>query len=239
MNIDSIFENKILQTGTSFNIRDILSSQSCDAISFVNAYSYQQIVRHSDIILNIDKWYSDGIFLTTLLNYKYGVNLKRISFDFSSIANDVFTYAQKENLHIALIGSTEDNITSCIKNLKKRYHEINITYYRNGFFNENELDTIIDCLNELHVDIVIAGLGTPLQEKTVIALKEKTTSVRALFTCGGFIEQTGIKEDYYFSIVKKYNLMWLQRMLLHKHVRKRMLIDYPRFLLNFVKRLKQ
>jgi N-acetylglucosaminyldiphosphoundecaprenol N-acetyl-beta-D-mannosaminyltransferase len=88
-------------------------------------------------------------------------------------------------------------------------------------------------INEERVDIVVLGLGTPLQERTALDLARRTTG-RFFVTCGGFISQTAARGDYYHSWVKALGLRALQRIILEPHVRKRVIKDYPIFVARYL-----
>ncbi len=76
-------------------------------------------------------------------------------------------------------------------------------------------------------------MGTPLQEEFLIRIK-KAINIKILITCGGFLTQTSMFGDYYHPIIKKLGLRWLQRAILHKHVRDRLIKVYPEFLLSYL-----
>ena len=77
-------------------------------------------------------------------------------------------------------------------------------------------------------------MGTPIQDQFIIEAKDSCPNVKLMFTCGGFLTQTSIKSDYYHPLIKKFSLRWLQRMVMHKHVRQRVIKDYPKFLISYL-----
>ena len=77
-------------------------------------------------------------------------------------------------------------------------------------------------------------MGTPYQERFSVSLKKLLTSPATIITCGGFLTQTSIKADYYHPLIKKLGLRWLQRMVMHKHVRDRVLKKYPKFIFYYL-----
>ena len=52
-------------------------------------------------------------------------------------------------------------------------------------------------------------------------------------TCGGYLYQSFYSKKYYSDKVDRMNLRWLIRALRHSHVRKKLIIDYPKFLLRW------
>lgn len=202
-------------------------------ISFVNPFSYP-IVSRSPLILDlVDYWFVDGSALCYLSNLRRSENVSRVSFDFSSVANVFFEYASDNQMNVGLIGSTEQEIVKAVENIQKLYPRLSIVYSHHGYIKENyqKVCTEIDNVN---VDLLLVGMGTPMQEEFSIFCKENSHSLKAVVTCGGFLTQTSIKSDYYHPLVKRLGLRWAQRALLHQHVRNRLIRDYPVFIIRYL-----
>jgi N-acetylglucosaminyldiphosphoundecaprenol N-acetyl-beta-D-mannosaminyltransferase len=75
-------------------------------------------------------------------------------------------------------------------------------------------------------------MGTPAQEEFAVFLKTEGI-VANIFTCGGFISQTAIR-TYYYHKFGKGKLRWLQRAIEFKHIRKRLLFDYPINIIRYI-----
>ncbi|EOV8409733.1 WecB/TagA/CpsF family glycosyltransferase [Escherichia coli] len=229
--------NSSLDTKVS-NYTDIkhilLNNKKHIMITFVNPYSYTIIDSQTNIIENFDYIFADGALLVYLNNLFEKEKIIRTSFDFSSIANDVFEHAINENKNCFFIGGNTQEIELFIKNIKICYPNLKIVGFHNGFLDSSTKQDLFCTLIESKVDYIIIGMGTPLQENLAIELKEKNIDFECIFTCGGFISQTASKVDYYLPIIKKLGLRWLQRFILHPHVRKRILMDYPRFVLKYI-----
>lgn len=196
-------------------------------ITFVNTFSYYQLLDSKCSVDKIDYIFVDGYLQVILHNLFHKNKINRVSFDFSSIADDFFNYIIKNNLKIALIGAREDEVSFAVSNLKSKYKDLQIPYFRNGYFsNKTERDDLCNELEAQNIDVVILGMGTPVQEEFAIYLKENDVCSH-IFTCGGFITQTAKNIDYYKNIVKKGNLRWLQRAIEYPHIRKRLIINYP------------
>lgn len=222
------------------NKKDLLVTLNKDLttiklLTFLNPYSYKVFLENSELIDEFDSFYADGALLVKLHNVFNQNKIDRVSFDFSSIAKDVLEYANNNQLNIALIGAKQDELDAAVKNLKNMYPNINYCYTRNGYFNDDE--EYVKCFDELEnikVDILIIGMGSPHQEKFAVRVKKENLDIPLFFTCGGFLTQTSIKADYYHPLVKKFGLRWLQRAIMHKHVRNRLIKDYPRFVVEYI-----
>ncbi|CAM2781560.1 teichoic acid biosynthesis protein A [Pseudoalteromonas atlantica] len=206
-------------------------SKNSTVISFLNPFSYYEVVKEESLINDVDIYFSDGALLCILHNL-FLPKITRASFDYSSIAEPFLQYVATKNKRIAIIGATTDENTLAVINLKKQFPNLNVVYQRDGYINDP--DKTINELNLLKPDVVLVGMGTPYQEHFSIKVKHQLIKSAVIITCGGFLTQTSIKPDYYHPLVKKLGLRWLQRMVLHKHVRDRVLKKYPKFTISYL-----
>lgn len=212
------------------------TTSNFQAISFVNSFSYIKLLENYDLIENIDSFFIDGSLLTIFHNW-FNINkVERLSFDFSSIAHDVFEWCQAEHKKVAFVGANSIEIKKAICNIKKLYPDLEIAYYHDGYINDDVFNKVQKDILEAGTEVLICGMGTPLQEEFLLKFKNIKTSLKLGFTCGGFLTQTSIKPDYYHPFIKKTGLRWLQRMIMHSHVRKRVFVDYPKFLFFYLKK---
>jgi N-acetylglucosaminyldiphosphoundecaprenol N-acetyl-beta-D-mannosaminyltransferase len=205
-----------------------MKMSKANVITFVNTFSYYQLLDSGFPLDRLDTIFVDGQLQVKLHNFFHKEKINRASFDFSSMADDCFEYARKNNMKIALVGARPDEIKEAVENLRGKYNGLRIVYSRDGYFSSEEEKRIL-CgeLKEKNPDMIILGMGTPEQEKCALYLSEQGL-LCPIFTCGGFLTQTAKKPDYYLPLVKRLNLRWLQRALEFKHVRKRLFVDYPR-----------
>ena len=106
--------------------------------------------------------------------------------------------------------------------------------FRDGFFkDQEELKLHIREMINLNPEVMIVGMGSPLQENYLIKLKEAGWSGRG-FSCGGFLHQSFQNTDYYPNWVNKLNVRWLYRIYNEPKLIKRYTIDYSWFFVVFV-----
>lgn len=223
----------------SKNIEGLFNENTsrCRLVTFVNPYSYY-ILRDEfyHLVNQMDFLLADGILLVKLHNlFNRNEKIERYSFDFTSLAPVVFDYSVTNNLNVALVGGSAGEIKKASDVLKRKYPLLNIVYTRNGFFEDKAQR--IQAINDLNVhlpDILICGMGTPLQEQFIIQASNQSLSLKYCFTCGGFLSQIASRDDYFNPLLNKLNLRWFQRAYRHSYVRKRLIIDYPRFLIKFI-----
>ena len=201
---------------------------------FLNPYSYLKMRKERETLSNVDNICIDGVMLCSFLKYILLRKVSRHSFDYTSIADDVFRRAKLEGQTVAIVGSTEFYSQEFCNKILKRYSGIKTVYCRNGFFTTStERDVCIKQCRK--ADIVICGMGTPLQEIFINDLKKSGFTGNA-YTCGGFIHQTASKEqEYYQTIINKLNLRAIYRMYDEPKLIRRYLIEYPKFVFLFIK----
>lgn len=200
------------------------------SISFLNPFSYLKLSATSEVAGVIDEFYADGAMLCYCHRLKYG-KIKRASFDYSSMAGPFLAQVAYSGARVAIIGATADEIAIAIVRIQQRFPTLNIVLTSHGYIASyaelaEEFDT---CKPE----VIVVGMGTPFQERFLQQLNNGYEYNYLAITCGGFLTQTSIREDYYWPITKKLGMRWLQRMLSHKHVRDRVIKDYPVFLYKY------
>lgn len=80
------------------------------------------------------------------------------------LADGLLAMAEKEGFSIYLFGAEEESLLSCVKNLKVKYPELKIAGYRNGYFDKNEEQLVVDSINQSDPDILFIALPSPLKE---------------------------------------------------------------------------
>ena len=82
-------------------------------------------------------------------------------------------------------------------------------------------------------NIVIAGMGSPLQEHFLISLRKKGWGGLG-FTCGAFIKQTAKNINYYPKVFDKFHFRWLYRLFDEPKLFGRYFFEYPKVLLELI-----
>lgn len=180
-------------------------------------------------------YFCDGFILAKLIGLLTGKEIQRVSFDYTSIASQVFNYAVDENKKIALIASNEKEVSSFVKKIKLQYPLISVVYFRDGYFQSDaEKSIAIKEIIKLQTDILIVGMGAGNQE--LFLQKAKAEGFQGVsFSCGGFVRQEAYsKTEYYPAWIDKLNLRSFYRMYREPHTIKRYLLDYPSALLSLL-----
>lgn len=205
--------------------------EKANLITFLNPYSYLLARREQKLFEQFHIKF-DGLLLVKILNLLGLRDTKRESFDMTSLAPLVFNQAIKENKSIYFIGAKPKVIDKTIENIKNEFKDLNIIGYRDGYMNKNEKNEVLNELKQLNPDLIICGMGTPLQEQFLVDLQGIGWKGVG-YTCGGFLHQTSQDIKYYPDWINKYHLRSLYRVYDEPQLFKRYFLEYPKFLIYF------
>lgn len=128
----------------------------------VNARKINQATDETRKIINENIGYADGLGAVTVLHKKGYVDCPKIA-GCDLWLKIVEKYADSKTFY--LIGASEEVITDTVARLKKKYPQINIIGYRNGYFkSDNERIALIEDVVDRKPDIVFVAMGSPIQE---------------------------------------------------------------------------
>jgi exopolysaccharide biosynthesis WecB/TagA/CpsF family protein len=199
--------------------------------TFINPVSYLIAREKKNLYQQFDYLLADGWLFVAALRM-VGIPAKRYSFDMTSIASSVFNEAILKNRTIYFIGAKPTEIEPFIKMIRQYYPQLKIVGYRDGYFGGDvERNETLERIKTLSPDIVVAGLGVPLQENFLVDLHQIGWNGLG-YTCGGFIHQTINRLNYYPAWINRFHLRMPYRFIKEPHFRKR-LPDYFRFLFAF------
>ena len=216
----SLLLNKILST-EKYSVNQIFESKG-KVYTFLNPVSYLTALDNKELFGQMDGIFADGGLLVKAIKMLYAKVVTRRSFDMTSMAPELFAYAVEHDKTIYIVASKQEQVEKAVEIFQERYPEVKFAGYRNGYFSsEEEMDKEAKHITELKPDFLIVGMGSLMQEKFL--LKVKNDGYQGVgFTCGGFIHQTSKNEiDYYPAWVDKTNLRFVYRMWKEPHTRKR------------------
>lgn len=216
----SILVSKIISTD-SFSVNQIFENKG-KAYTYLNPVSYLTALDNKELFSQLDGIFADGGLLVKAIKMVYGNQVTRRSFDMTSMAPELFSYAEEHGKTIYIVASKQEQVEKAVEIFRERYPKVKFAGYRNGYFaSESEMDVEAKYIAKLNPDFLIVGMGVLMQEKFL--LKVKNAGYQGIgFTCGGFIHQTSKNEiDYYPAWVDKTNLRFIYRMWKEPHTRKR------------------
>ncbi|WP_278560602.1 WecB/TagA/CpsF family glycosyltransferase [Phocaeicola plebeius] len=192
--------------------------------TFLNPVSYLTALDNKKLFEQFDGIFADGSILVAAIKLLYGKSITRRSFDMTSLAPQLLSYAEQNKKTIYIVASKQEQVEKAVGIFKERYPNLQISGYRNGYFtSDSEMDKEAKYITEINPDFLIVGMGALMQEQFL--LKVKLAGFKGIgFTCGGFIHQTSKDEIEYYPVwADKLNLRFIYRMYKEKHTRKRYL----------------
>jgi N-acetylglucosaminyldiphosphoundecaprenol N-acetyl-beta-D-mannosaminyltransferase len=212
---------KILDTESK--AQEMLKKQG-KVYTFLNPVSYLDALKYKDLFLQFDGIYADGSLLVVPIKLLYSNVVSRRSFDMTSVAPLLLSYAQEGHKSLYIVASKQEQVERATEVFCERYPGLMIAGYRNGYFNsEEEQEKEAKHIVEVNPDFLIVGMGAIMQEQFLLRVK-KTGYKGIGFTCGGFIHQTSQDQiDYYPAWIDKMNLRFMYRIYKEPHTRKRYL----------------
>lgn len=74
-------------------------------------------------------------------------------------------YAQQKNRSVFFLGAKEEVITKATEEIKKKFPDLKIAGFHNGYFHETGTEqNVISQIKSSNAEILFAGLNTPFQE---------------------------------------------------------------------------
>ncbi len=216
------------------NMEHILTSRG-KIYTFLNPVSYLSALDHNDLFSSFDGIFADGSLLVKAIKRLYNVDVVRRSFDMTSIAPELFNFAQANSKSIYIVASKQDELERAMAIFKERYPNLIVAGCRNGYFSSSdETKQEVEKIVSTNPDYLIVGMGAVAQERFLLQVKQGGFQGVG-FTCGGFVHQTSQNIiDYYPAWTDRLNVRFLYRMYKEQHTRKRYMQAAFLFPLRFI-----
>lgn len=184
----------------------------------------------ANMLNNADFIIPDGIGIRIALKIN-GIEQEQIPG--VEFAKELIEICAKKKYPIALIGAKEDILLKTKDKLLEEYPELNILYSRNGYFNEEQEESIISELAEKQPKLVLLGLGAPKQDFFTNKSKEKLPNTTFIGVGGSFDVWSGeVQRAPMFF--RKIGCEWLYRVLKQPSRFKRIFPTLPLFLVKVI-----
>lgn len=168
----------------------------------------------------------DGVGMCLAMKWLHRIAPRRVSFDTTSLAPEVFRHARERDLGIVLIGGAPGIATTAAGRIAEHFPGIRILGAFDGY---GRADADAAKIRELQPAIVICGMGGGRQEAFLLKLREQGWRGWG-FTCGGYLDQLQTDLRYYPRWVDDAHLRWAYRLAREPgRLWRRYLIDYSQF----------
>lgn len=191
---------------------EMFQTADCDS-------SFANIIREAEMVI------PDGIGIKIGLKLT-GKNVARIpGIDF---AKRLLQEAALSNIPVAIIGSKEEVVTKAIENLQNEISGLNIAYYHNGYFDNDE--EIYSELKNYSPKLILIAMGSPRQEKFIYEAKKKLNPALMVGVGGSLDVWSGFVKRAP-KIYQRLGLEWLYRTVTQPSRFKRIFPTLPLFLI--------
>ena len=232
MTMDEVLEKTELYLKES-NFRKIFTPNTEIVMLAKDDKELQDLINSADIVI------ADGIGLIHGSKIRKKPLKERVTgFDLSV---ELLEIANKEGYSIYFLGGEEGVAKDAAENSKKKYPNIRIAGYRNGFFpgthtgkaGSLEEKEIIEEINESKADILFVGLGFPKQEIWISENEKYLETVKIAIGNGGTMDILSGRSKRAPEIYQKLGLEWLYRLVKEPSRIKRQIL-LPKFMLNVI-----
>lgn len=226
LNIDTLnFEEALVKA------KSLIDGQSISQIITINPEMFeyaQKDLEFSNIIKEAEMVIPDGVGVKLALAIN-GVKVSRIpGIDF---AKKLLVESAVNNIPVAIIGAKEDIIIQAIKNLEKEISGLNIVYYHNGYFDNDE--EIYNELNAKSPKLILVAMGSPRQEKFIYNAK-KVLKPALMIGIGGSLDVWSGNLKRAPKIFQILGLEWFYRTITQPSRIKRIFPTLPLFLIKSI-----
>lgn len=182
------------------------------------------------ILNEADLTIPDGVGIKLALKIK-GLNQENIpGIEFSQ---KLISLCALEGFTIGLLGAKEEVVQKASQNLRNEHENLNITYIRNGYFNEDEENIIKEELKAILPKVLFVALGAPKQELLIAKLKKEMPETIFIGVGGSFDVWSGMVKRAP-EIYQKLGLEWLYRTVKEPSRFKRIFPALPLFLIQVI-----
>lgn len=192
-----------------------------------NDSNFANIIKEAEMVI------PDGIGVKIALKLT-GKNAFRIpGVDF---AKRLLKEASASGIPVAVIGAKEEVVNKAVSNLRSEISGINIVYYHNGYFDNDEV--IYNELKAKSPKLILVALGSPRQEQFIYNAK-KILNPSLMIGIGGSLD---VWSGYVKRAPKAFRILgleWLYRTITQPSRLKRIFPALPLFLMKVLSSKEQ
>jgi N-acetylglucosaminyldiphosphoundecaprenol N-acetyl-beta-D-mannosaminyltransferase len=121
-------------------------------------------------------------------------------------------HAAQRGLSVYFLGAREQSVSGVIERFTARYPALQVAGYRNGYFNAEEAEKIVEEISSSRADMLFIAMGSPAQEYWISANLARTGVRFALGVGGSFDHLSGHARRAPLWMQRR-GLEWLYRLL--------------------------
>lgn len=222
-NIDTYsFDEAILKA------KELIDGKTVSQVVTINPEMFEYAEKDADfvnIVRDAEMVIPDGVGVKIALKLN-GVDVDRIpGVDF---AKRLLEESALNDIPVAIVGAKEEVITKAVENLMSEITGLNIVYYHNGYF-ENDEQIYLELVSK-SPKLILVAMGSPRQEKFIYDAK-KVLKPALMIGIGGSLDVWSGNVKRAPRILQKLGLEWLYRTMLQPSRIKRIFPTLPLFLI--------
>jgi exopolysaccharide biosynthesis WecB/TagA/CpsF family protein len=199
-------------------------------ISFVNAHNMLVMLRDDGYreVLSRNLVLPDGVGLDIASQVAHGSTFPA-NLNGTDFVPALLTFMGTRK-RIGLIGSRRDVVEKAAEHFRLHapWHEIIVI--SDGYFDRGKNQQIVDIVRAANLDVLIVGMGTPVQEKWV-ADNIKAEDARLVLTVGALFDFVSGTVPRAPHLVRSFRLEWIYRLMLEpSRLWRRYVVGVPLFL---------
>jgi len=180
-------------------------------VKSVKDISFREAINKSDLV-NIDGM--AVVWALRLLGHRVDERVPC-----PDLAEDLIRIAEKKKYSIFLLGSSDKSLELCVRTLLSRYPSLNISGYKNGYFNSEEESSVIEMINKANPDILLLGMPSPRKELFIEKYREVINARYSLGVGGYFDIVSGLIRrapkrlqkmglEWFYRLIQEPRRMW-------------------------------
>lgn len=191
--------------------KDIDSGRSIE-LFFLNAHCFnlaQKDREYFDILNSCDYLLNDGIGIKIASKIEKLVLKKNLNG--TDFIPEIAEMASKKGYKIFLLGAKDGIAEEAAVKLKEKFEGLQIAGVHSGYGLD---DSVLELINNSKADILIAGMGVPMQEKWIRENKSKLGSVKLFVGGGAILDFLSQRIRRAPLLMRKIGLEWVFRLCL-------------------------
>ena len=211
------------------------NSRACRTVVFTNVHTihlarsnraFLQCVNGADLVL------PDGSGLK-IAGKLYGCPIRE-NLNGTDFTPRVLAEAETSGWNVYLLGGRGEVIAAASERLRERFPALRLAGMHQGHFSTDEEEAIIQDINMKRTDILLVGMGSPIQEQW-IAANAPRLHVRASFAVGGFFDFLSGEKRRAPSWMRRVGIEWVFRFTQDPATKwQRVFIEIPVFLIRLI-----
>ncbi len=214
------------------NIADAISKRAQKTVFFANAHTLNLSYDNTsfrNLLNQVDYLLPDGSGIEVACRHA-GIRRKG-NINGTDMLPLLCEQLAESGKSIYMLGGEEGIAKSAMANMKKRYPKLRIAGTQNGFFDKNNCADVIANINQSHADIVLVGMGQPLQEQWVAEHRDQLETP-VVMAVGGLFDFYAEKVSRAPLWLRELGMEWTWRLIQEPgRMWKRYIIGNPLFLL--------